>query len=131
MCHVQHPFIPLYNDNELLTLWYFLSAKHLLSISFYRYERVLHFHMITAVLLIISFFLFKINCLPLRNYKTFSYNLCIQSLYTLCIFSMLLNEDIVGIGKPYGIPSLTFVGDEFSALFLHPSIFSITHSGSL
>ena len=47
---------------------------------------------------------------------------------TLCLFSMLLNEDIVDIEKPDGICSLTFVVDEFSGLFLHPSIFSIKHS---
>ena len=40
---------------------------------------------------------------------------------------MLLNEDIVDIEKPDGICLLTFVVDEFSGLFLYPSIFSITH----
>ena len=35
---------------------------------------------------------------------------------------MLLNDDFVGIGKPDGIFSLTFVVDEHSGLFLHPSI---------
>ena len=43
---------------------------------------------------------------------------------------MLLNEDIVDIEKPDVICSLTFVVDELSGLFLHPSIFSITHSRS-
>ena len=43
---------------------------------------------------------------------------------------MLLNEDIVDIEKPGVICSLTFVVDELSGLFLHPSIFSITHSRS-
>ena len=43
---------------------------------------------------------------------------------------MLLKEDIVHIEKPDGICSLTFVVDEFSGLFLHPSIFSIKHSRS-
>ena len=51
-------------------------------------------------------------------------------LYMLCLFSMLLNEDIVDIEKHDGIHSLTFVVDEFSGLFLHPSIFSIIHSRS-
>ena len=37
---------------------------------------------------------------------------------------MLLNEDIVDIEKPDRICSLTFVIEEFSGLFLHPSIFS-------
>ena len=48
-------------------------------------------------------------------------------LYTACSFSVLLNDDIVVIEKPDGICSLTFVVDEFSGFFLHPSIFSIIH----
>ena len=43
---------------------------------------------------------------------------------------MLLNEDIVDIENLDGICLLTFVVDEFSGLFLHPSIFSITYSRS-
>ena len=43
---------------------------------------------------------------------------------------MLLNGDIVDIEKPDRICSLTFVVDEFSWLYLHPSIFSIKHSRS-
>ena len=46
----------------------------------------------------------------------------LTSTYTSCLFSMLLNENIVNIDKPDGICSLTFVVDEFSGLFLHPSI---------
>ena len=41
-------------------------------------------------------------------------------------FSMLLN-DVVDIEKPDEICFSTFVVDEFSGLFLHPSIFSIKH----
>ena len=41
---------------------------------------------------------------------------------------MLLNQNIVGIEKTDGIYSLTFVVDEFSGLFLHPSIFYIIDS---
>ena len=51
-------------------------------------------------------------------------------LYTSCLFSILLNEDIVDIEKTDGICSLTFVVDDFSGLFIHPSIFSIGHSRS-
>ena len=40
---------------------------------------------------------------------------------------MLLNKDIVNIEKYDVIFSLTFVMDEFSGLFLRPSIFSIIH----
>ena len=43
---------------------------------------------------------------------------------------MLLNEDIADIEKPDGISLLAFVVNEFSGLFLHPSIFSITYSRS-
>ena len=35
---------------------------------------------------------------------------------------MLLNDDIDDIEKPDGIGSLTFAVDEFSGLFLHPSV---------
>ena len=49
-------------------------------------------------------------------------------LHTSCLFSMALNDNILDIEKPDGICSLTFVVDEFSGLFLHPSIFSIIHS---
>ena len=40
---------------------------------------------------------------------------------------MLINEDIVDIEKADGIFLLTFGVNEFSGLFLHPSVFSITH----
>ena len=51
-------------------------------------------------------------------------------LYISCLFAMLLNDDIVDIEKLDGICSLTFVVDELSGLFLHPSIFSVIHSRS-
>ena len=38
---------------------------------------------------------------------------------------MLLNDDITDIEKPDGVCSLTFAVDEFSALLLHTSFFSI------
>ena len=41
---------------------------------------------------------------------------------------MFLNDDIVDIEKPDEICSPTFVIDEFSALFSHPSVFPIKHS---
>ena len=47
-----------------------------------------------------------------------------------CLFFMLLNGDIIDIEKLDEICSLTFALDEFSRLFLHTSIFSITHSSS-
>ena len=61
-----------------------------------------------------------------------SKNFSIQSLplYVSCLFSLLLNEDILDIEKPDGICLVTFVVDEFLGLFLHPSIFAIIHSRS-
>ena len=47
----------------------------------------------------------------------------IYGMYSSSVFSMFLNEDVVDIKKPDGICLLTFVVDEFSSLFLHPSIF--------
>ena len=43
---------------------------------------------------------------------------------------MLLNNDIVEIEKSDGICLLTFVVNEFSELFSHPSVVSIIHSRS-
>ena len=43
---------------------------------------------------------------------------------------MILNNNNVDIEKPDGICLPTFVADEFSGLFLHPSIFSIKHPRS-
>ena len=51
-------------------------------------------------------------------------------LYTLTLLSMPLNDDIVDMEKLDGICSLTFVVDNFSGLFLHPSIISIKDSRS-
>ena len=43
---------------------------------------------------------------------------------------MLLKEHNVGIEKPNRICLLSFVVDEFSVLFLHPSVFFDMHSRS-
>ena len=51
-------------------------------------------------------------------------------LYTSSLFSKLLKEDIIDIERPDGICLLNFVVDEFSVLFLHPSILSIIDSRS-
>ena len=48
-------------------------------------------------------------------------------MYTSWLFSILLNDNIVDIEKSDGICAPTFVVDEFSGLFLHPSVFSIKH----
>ena len=51
-------------------------------------------------------------------------------LYKSCLFSMLLNDDVVNIEKPDRICWVTFVVDKFSGLFLRPSIFSNIHRRS-
>ena len=86
----------------------------------------------TALLLIISvFFLLKLVNFIACALKDLQ-NVFIQysPLYTSGLFSMLLNNDTVGIEKPYGICSLTFAEDGFSELLLYPSNFSIIHSRS-
>ena len=65
-----------------------------------------------------------IACCLKNSQKFFMHSL---PLYIFCLFLMLLNKDIVDIEKSVGICLLTFVVDELSRLFLHPSIFSIIH----
>ena len=59
-------------------------------------------------------------------------NFFMQSLplYTSCLFSILLNEDTIDIEKHDRIILLKAFVNEFSGLFLYPSIFSIMHSRS-
>ena len=66
-----------------------------------------------------------IPCTLKDSRKSFMQSLC---LYTLWLFSMPLNDDIVDIEKPDGLCSLTFVADDFSRLLLHPPIFTIRDS---
>ena len=82
--------------------------------------------MIPTVLLLVTSFSFFLNLIDfftcsLKDSQNFS----MQSLplYTSCLFSMPLNDDIVDIEKPDGKYLLTFVVDDFSGLFLHPSTF--------
>ena len=110
----------------------------------YKYNRFSHFHMIpAAIFLIVSFFSFLkliiFTACSLKDLQNFSiqsllliifYYFLFFLLYTSCLFSVLVNEDIVDIEKPDGICLLTFVADEFSGLFLHPSIFPIIHPKS-
>ena len=51
-------------------------------------------------------------------------------LYTLFLFSMLLNDDVADIETPDGISSTTFILDKFSGLLLRPSFFSVKFSTS-
>ena len=43
---------------------------------------------------------------------------------------MFLNDDMVDTEKSDGIYSLTIAEDEFTGLFLHPSVFSVKLSRS-
>ena len=83
---------------------------------------------LAAHLLIISFFFF----LKLFIFIAYTENLSIEPLplFTICLSSVLLNEDIADIKKPDEISLLTFTLNEISGLFLYPSIFSIIHSTS-
>ena len=103
----------------------FLSFKYLFSNLFFK--NITGFYSCCSfVNNFIFFFLKVIIACSLKN----SQNFFMQSLtlYTSCLFSMLLNEDILDIAKHDGKCLLTFVVDEFSGLFLHPSMFSVTHS---
>ena len=44
------------------------------------------------------------------------------------IIFCVLNDNTVDVESPDGVYSPTFVVDEFSELFLHPSVFFIKHS---
>ena len=65
-------------------------------------------------LLITSFFLFLKLIIFIERSLENSQNFFMQSLplYASCLFSMLLNEDILEIEKPDGIFSLTFIVDK-------------------
>ena len=65
-------------------------------------------------LLITSFFLFLKLIVFIERSLENSQNFFMQSLplYTSCLFSMLLNADILEIEKPDGILSFTFVVDK-------------------
>ena len=86
----------------------------------------------TALLFITPFFFFlkliNFNACSLKD----SQNFLMQSLplYRSCFVSMLLNDDIVEIERPGTACSLAFVMNEFSGLFLHPSMFFIKYSWS-
>ena len=86
----------------------------------YKNNRFLHFHMfLKALLLIPTFFFFLKSIISIACFLKDSQNLFMKTLplYTSCLFSMLLNDDIVDIEKPDGICSLTFVVNEFLWIF--------------
>ena len=93
----------------------------------YKYIKFFHFDMISAVrLLMASLFFFLKLIISIACSLNDSQNFFMQylPLYTSCLFSMFLNDNIVDIEKPEGTGSPTFVVvDEFPELYLHPSIF--------
>ena len=86
--------------------------------------------MILAVILLLTY-LFKLIISTAYSLKD-SEKFFMQSLlpYTSCLFSMILNDDIIDIENHLAKCSHNFVVDAFSGLFLHPSIFAIKESGS-
>ena len=48
-------------------------------------------------------------------------------LFTSCLFSMSLNDDTVDIKKPDEVCLPTSAVNEFSGLFLFPSVFSLKY----
>ena len=106
-----------------------LFIFHILILNFFfnKNNRFLHFHMIPAALLLITyFFLIRINylhCVLSSGFIKLIYAI-FTTIYIILIF-MLSNEDIVDIEKPDGICLPEFVTDEFSGLYLHPSIIFI------
>ena len=78
------------------------------------------------------FFFFKLiifnACSPKDSQK---FSMQSLPLYTPCLFSMLLSDDIAIIEKLDVICSPTIVADEFLWLILHPSFFSVKHSRSV
>ena len=75
-----------------------------------------------------NFFVLKLIIFIAYSLKD-SQNFFMQCLHfhTSCLVSMLLNDDIVEIEKSDGICLPTFLLNEFTRLFLHPSVFSIKH----
>ena len=125
--YVRHFCIYLYNNNNLklyddtLLLLVYLFSKFFLQMwqfTWFRYDSDSSF--INGIIFFFSKFIIFI-AFSLKN----SRNFVIQSLslYTSCSFSIPLNVHIVDIEYPRRVYSPTFVVDNFSGLFLHPSIF--------
>ena len=86
----------------------------------------------TVHLLVASFFFFlKLIIFLACSFKDLQ-NYFKQSLplYTLYLFPISLNDDIVDIEQPDRICSPILVLDELLGLFLHPAVFSIKDSRS-
>ena len=110
---------------KILYLYFFL-LRYFFFFFFYIYFFVFHYDSCCCFVKNSIFFFLKLIVYIVCSVKE-SENFFMESLplYTLYLFSMLLNGNVVDIEKPDGICSVTFVEDEFAWLFLHPSIFSI------
>ena len=82
----------------------------------------------TAYLLKTSFFLELIISIAYSLKDSQNFFMQSLTLYTLWLFSILFNDNIVDIEKPDGTCSISFVVDTLSRLFLHLYIFPIKHS---
>ena len=67
------------------------------------------------------------NAFSLKDSQNLQMKMQSLPLYTPCLFYMILNYYFVDNEKSDGICSTNFVVDEFSRLFLNPSIFFIKH----
>ena len=123
---------PLYSPESWqwsLSLDFFYLSYIFFQNFLYKYFSI--FYMIPAGLLpIIPFFFFLKLIILIVYFLKNSQNIFMQSLsiYASCLFSVLLNENIVDIEKSDGICWLTFAADDFLGLLLYLSIFSITHA---
>ena len=94
----------------------------------YKYKRFLQFCIIPpSRLLIISIFFLLKSVIFNACFLKVSQNFFMHSLpqYTSWSFSISFKDNIVNTEKLDGICLHTFVVDDFSRLFLHPSIFRI------
>ena len=111
----------------------FFSFKYLFSDFSLQIYEIFAFSYVSCCSFVNNFIIFFLKLIIVITYFLKDpQNFFIQSLhlYTSCLCSMSLNDDIVDNEKPEAISSPAFVVDEISGLFLHPSIFSIIHSRS-
>ena len=116
----------LYNDNDLYPYNISYLPHIYFQIFLWKYNRFFAFSYDFCYTFVDNFiFVFFKLIISIACCLKDSLNFFMQSLalHTSCLFYMFLNEEIVDIEKPDVVFSLNFVVDEFSGLFLYPSIF--------
>ena len=110
----------------------FHVSNNYFQVFLYKYNRFFHFLWFLQFFLNNFTFLFLKLIIFIASSLKDSQNFFIKSfpLHISCLFSMLLNDDIVAIKKPDRRCSHISVVDEFSGFYLHPSIYFIKHSRS-